>query len=245
MTFSVEFEELNQEIDVDFGEVNNISDGGFERGYAAGYESGNSEGYNDGYADGTKQGYTNGYEIAIAKSADIIQRKITEYENNDITSVGAYAFHKCEQLKKAILPNLKSCGDYAFNATSIEAMDYPELTSVGSYAFSNNGAIKYVNLPKVITISGSAFRSDGELEIADFESVTSIGNMAFYFCKKLSTVIIRTNELCTIGSNCFAGTLIDSGNGFIYVLDNLVEQCKTFSNWSTYASQIKPLSELE
>ena len=34
------------------------------------------------------------------------------------------------------------------------------------------------------------------------------------------------------------------GTGYIYVQDNLVEQYKSATNWSTYADQIKPLSEL-
>ncbi len=37
MRFDVKFKESNQRFDVSFGEVQNISDGGYERGYAAGY----------------------------------------------------------------------------------------------------------------------------------------------------------------------------------------------------------------
>ena len=35
MKFDITFEESNQGFDVDFGEVHNISDGGYERGYNA------------------------------------------------------------------------------------------------------------------------------------------------------------------------------------------------------------------
>lgn len=63
MILQVEFTELDQSFTPDFGEVNNISDGGFERGYEAGYNKGNTEGREQGYSDGHKQGYDSGYEV--------------------------------------------------------------------------------------------------------------------------------------------------------------------------------------
>ncbi len=45
-------------------------------------------------------------------------------------------------------------------------------------------------------------------------------------------------------SNAFANTPIAQGTGYIYVPDNLVASFKTATNWSTYASQIKGVSEL-
>ena len=40
MILNVNFEESNTELDVSFGEVHNVSDGGFERGYSQGYGDG-------------------------------------------------------------------------------------------------------------------------------------------------------------------------------------------------------------
>ena len=42
----------------------------------------------------------------------------------------------------------------------------------------------------------------------------------------------------------FYNTAIENGTGYIYVPDSLVDSYKTATNWSTYASQIKPISEL-
>lgn len=47
------------------------------------------------------------------------------------------------------------------------------------------------------------------------------------------------------GTNAFTGTKIASGTGYVYVPDELVEEYKVATNWSTFANQIKPLSELE
>lgn len=52
MILDIEFEETNDTIDVEFGKVYDISDGGYERGYAAGKEDGHAEGYTKGHTDG-------------------------------------------------------------------------------------------------------------------------------------------------------------------------------------------------
>lgn len=57
MKLDVKFSESNQSFDCQFGEVNNVSDGGYERGYAAGYTEGLAarqyEIWTITYADGT------------------------------------------------------------------------------------------------------------------------------------------------------------------------------------------------
>ena len=55
----------------------------------------------------------------------------------------------------------------------------------------------------------------------------------------------QTEKICTLSSNVFANSSVASGTGFIYVPDDLVNSYKAHTNWSAYASQIKPLSELE
>lgn len=44
MQHEVEFSITNQSFEPHFGLTNEVSDGGFERGYAAGYEKGNVDG---------------------------------------------------------------------------------------------------------------------------------------------------------------------------------------------------------
>lgn len=52
MKIDVKFSELTASFDPHFGEVHDVSDGGFERGYAEGYTQGNANGYANGYAEG-------------------------------------------------------------------------------------------------------------------------------------------------------------------------------------------------
>ena len=49
MTFRVKFSEQGGSFRARFGEVQNISDGGYERGYAQGYAQGREDGYAAGY----------------------------------------------------------------------------------------------------------------------------------------------------------------------------------------------------
>ena len=73
-----------------------------------------------------------------------------------------------------------------------------------------------------------------------------INNYAFQNCSTLKTIIITSTSVPSLSTkDVFTGTPIVDGTGYIYVLDELVESYKSSTNWSTYASQIKPLSELE
>lgn len=58
MIIDVRFEESKASFDCDFGEVHNISDGGFERGLAEGERIGYEKGSADGYSQGETAGRT-------------------------------------------------------------------------------------------------------------------------------------------------------------------------------------------
>lgn len=83
----------------------------------------------------------------------------------------------------------------------------------------------------------------------DLWVVESIDKSAFYNDYYLSTLIIRTPKVCSVAAtNAFSNTAIAGYKeqiGYIYVPDDLVENYKVATNWTTYANQIKPISELE
>ena len=51
MILDIRFAESNQSFDCNFGEINNVSDGGYERGYEKGYEEGFDAGFDDAYKE--------------------------------------------------------------------------------------------------------------------------------------------------------------------------------------------------
>lgn len=240
MKIDVKFSEQTTSFNPDFGEVHNISDGGYERGYAAGYEQGRVD------FDKQKQEKTitiiengtveivpdDGYllskavaSVEIASDMDVLlERGITSI-NSEITAMRDYACYCMTTLKTVNLPNIKKIGTQTFRACT---------------------QLYEVNAPKVTQVDSYAFYTCSRLSKVDFPALTTIGASCFAISAALKTLILRSETVVTLGNvNAFTSTPIATGTGYIYVPDNLVAQYKGATNWSTYANQIKGISELE
>lgn len=203
MTFRVKFSEQGGSFRARFGAVQTASDGGYERGYAEGYKDGETEGKD------------------LLQSA--IDRTITEIEDMETTTIGAYAFRMCSKLVTA---------------------KFPKATSIGVCAFQNTALVN-AEMPLLDAIANSAFYAT-KVERLDFWRATSIDAQAFLSAPLRMLILRYPDGVCALRStSALSGTPIASGTGNVYVPHNLVEQYKTATNWSTYASQIKPISELE
>lgn len=155
----------------------------------------------------------------------LIEKSITELKDKNITFVGNYAFNVCKKLKTVWLP-------------AVTYLDWG--------AFQTCNSLVDVYLPALERTYGMPFYNSDALAKVDFPALTSLGEAAFQYCDKIATVILRANVVCSLANtNAFANTPISKGTGYIYVPDNLVDSYKAATNWSTYAAQIKPLSELE
>ena len=94
---------------------------------------------------------------------------------------------------------------------------------------------------EITAIGNYAFRGCTNLTTADFPVATSIGSNAFRGCTNLTTLILRANQVATLANtNAFTS----ANNAIIYVPDDLVASYQAATNWSTYASRIKGISEL-
>ena len=113
-----------------------------------------------------------------------------------------------------------------------------------SSMFSECTKLTTVNLSRIVTIGYATFRNCSSLSSIELPKATSINSYSFKDCITLTSVILRSPTVCKLKhSDAFLGTPIKSGNGYIYVPDELIKQYKTATNWSVYANQIKPLSE--
>ena len=154
----------------------------------------------------------------------ILKRTITEYSNEEIKEFGPYVFAGCSQLVRLNVPNLRYTSKLCIQETGLRELELPSIFSLAMQSFQ--GA---TSLEKVIL---------GE------NLYKNVGNMAFYGCTSFTTLVLLSNELLNLGSSVFYNTKIAKGEGYIYVKDELVESYKSSTNWSAYADQIKPLSEL-
>lgn len=173
-------------------------------------------------------------------------KTITNVDLPSCENLGSQSFIYCTALSNANLPNCISLGEYAFKSCSaLVNIDLPSCETLKKEAFSECSKLTNIVLPKCTTVNEKSFYNCKALERIELSSVESIGIQAFYSCGALTTLIIRnTSVIPTIQSNTFSYSAVAQGKGTIYVPDNLVEDYKVASVWSTYADQIKPLSEL-
>ena len=88
-----------------------------------------------------------------------------------------------------------------------------------------------------VGLGQSFFYGDNKMTLADVGYITSIGNMAFYNCNKLATLILRSGSVVTLNNaTAFQNTPMrgyQSQTGTIYVPSSLISSYQTATNWST------------
>lgn len=140
-----------------------------------------------------------------------------------------------------------SIGTEGLRATQISGLHCEEVITVGGEAIRDCKNLVSIYLPKCKTLQGYSVGICPLLERVELNSIETIQAYSFYSCPKLTTFIIRnTSKVCSLANvNAFNSSGISSGTGFVYVPDDLVDDYKSATNWSTYSNQIKGLSELE
>ena len=169
-----------------------------------------------------------------------------------ITSIGVFTFYGCTNLALTELPSgVTSIETGAFNGcTNLALTELPGgITSMVNDAFNGCTNLALTELPSGITsIKPRVFNGCTSLtEMTCLGNITSIAIGAFTYCTKLSKFALpNITSVPTLSStDAFHSTPIASGTGYIYVPDDLVESFKSATNWSTYADQIKAISEME
>ena len=128
---------------------------------------------------------------------------------NSVTSIGDRAFYSCESLTSVTIPNsVTSIGNYAFSCCRRLTIYGTEGSASQTYAKSNEipfstGPLPYCDATGVYyshdgkTLLGAPRSLSGEYTIPD--SVTSIGNEAFWCCTNLTSVTIP-DSVTSIGN---------------------------------------------
>lgn len=161
-----------------------------------------------------------------------------------VTEISYWSFKNCTSLTSVNIPSgVTSIGECAFqNCWSLPSITIPNtVTSIGNSAFSGCSALTSITIPNsVISLGEDAFYGCYNCKsITVGSGVTSIGDSAFNGCSKLDYIIFTSTVPATIGSSVFNNT----NNCPIYVPDNNVLDYQTATNWRTYSSRIKGISE--
>lgn len=120
------------------------------------------------------------------------------------------------------------------------------LTTIGNYGFHSCNKLESIYIPSVTSIGLYAFMNCSALTSIDLSSgFKKINTNTFANCSALNTIILRSTTVVSLANQGAVGvTGIGKGTGYLYVPDDLVESYKVATNWSVFADQIKPISEL-
>ncbi|MDO4543766.1 MAG: leucine-rich repeat domain-containing protein [Clostridia bacterium] len=154
---------------------------------------------------------------------------------NSVTSISDFAFYYCRFLREATIPDLiTSIGDRAFaDCTSLAEVRIPDsLTSIGVRAFEHCGSLTAIEVDEdnssYMDMDGVLFskdmktlvqypsgKTDSSYTIPD--SVTSIGEGAFYYCYDLAEVripdsVTSIGDMAFTGCNVLSSIEVDEGN---------------------------------
>ena len=155
-----------------------------------------------------------------------------------ITTLGYRMCYGCTNLKEVNLPdNISVIPDYAFEkCTLLEKINIPQsLVQIRNDAFAESGIKEFIAPDSFKEIWGYAFKDCKNLEKVDLNKTTSIGDMSFENCTKLSSIVLP-NTLVELGTYVFSGcTLLNN----IKMPSNPIEITNTFIYGSGYYNDAK------
>ena len=153
--------------------------------------------------------------------------------DEDVTSIGNYAFYGCSNLAAVNgASGVTSIGSNAFAGTAWNTNLSDGLTNVGLVAYKFKGDGTSVTLPENTTqIYDDAFKASSITSIDIPASVESIGDGAFSGCTNLLRVYVlrSTPSITTLGTNVFDGC-----NENLIIVTAAAGNYRDNSVWSNY-----------
>ena len=111
------------------------------------------------------------------------------------TKINSRGFSDCISLIDINMPKVQELDTYAFKNTALNRVNFETVKSVGNYAFSGCGAMKYAFLPNASSIGAYAFNKCTSLEMVYFPSLIELNNSIFSECEKLKSVWFPSVEV--------------------------------------------------
>ena len=204
------------------------------------------------------------YDLVIDSKEAIVKSNPNQYQGNvtiaetvnyggmtySVTSIGGYAFSWCSSMTSIIIPNsVTSIGEWAFSwCSGLTLITIPNsVTSIGDLAFFSCNGLTSIKVESGNTKYDSRNNCNAIIETTSNtlitgcqnttipNSVTGIGDGAFYGCSGL-TLITIPNSVTSIGGSAFSGCSgltsinVESGNTKYDSRDNCNAIIETTSN---------------
>ena len=198
---------------------------------------------------------------------ELVNRTISSYTNNNVTSIGTYAFGHYTSLTTISFPKCTTIGYSAFtnctelitisfpecttiysrafrSCTSLTTVSFPKCTSIHSAAFEDCQNLTAVSFPKCTMISAYAFENCQSLTTLSFPKCTKISSATFSGCVRLKSLYLTNSAVATLShSNAFSSTPIGGYSttagtfGSIYVPASLLASYKAATNWTYFSTR--------
>lgn len=154
-------------------------------------------------ADGTlTEGTSSGGGAAINS---IIDKTISgDYTNNEVTSVGKYAFAFCFNLKTVTMANATDINSNAFyNCTGLISANFPNVKTVYSSAFNSSG-LTSITFNNLVTLGSNSdysgiFENTPMTSISIPSTIKTIGLYAFSY-SSIKTITINRSKNAISGA---------------------------------------------
>ena len=123
-----------------------------------------------------------------------------------LNKLGDYCFDNCSLLTTIVLPKTDlNVGIGLFRGcTSLSDVDLGGMTLIPDGCFEGCTNLKSVDLTGITSIGQNSFKESGIVTIDIPESVSGLGERAFYKCKSLTSVTIKNESITTLPREIFA-----------------------------------------
>lgn len=168
------------------------------------------------------------------------------FDFNMVTSVSLYAFEECTNLRPTNTQNIITISSRAFEGCkSITNLDIRSMISISDYAFHLCVSMVSIDCRNVTFLGGECFYECTVLKYIDCRNISQISTWVFGKCTSL-TILDMTN--CDVPPtladiDAFSGVTSDWKG--VFKNDTVKTAVQSATNWSTYASHIYTVAEIE